>query len=205
MKRDDVRAVFPEATDEEVNRILGKFHAELNPYKSQLDELTGAFEALKAKSEGLETQLAEAQKKVEAGMTAEELLAQKEAQAAQRELEFTLKSNGLDARAIFVAAGIDAESIDPLVAQVTVEDAEAPKANAQSIVDMVSRQSAALKAEKEALEAQLADAKLKANPDPEGNQGGAVATWDDFAKLPVAEQLAMKQANPNIVKELLNK
>lgn len=198
MKRDDVRAVFTDATDEEVDSILGKHHAELNPLKGQLKDANEALEALRAENEGFKEQLADAQRKVEEGMTAEELLAAKEAAAAQRELEFTLKSNGLDAKAIFVAAGIDAESVDALVEQVTVEDAEATKARAQLIVDTLSKHA-------KAVEAATKDAVLKANPKPQGGTGGAVATWDDFAKLPEEEQIAMRQANPNIVSELLKK
>ena len=205
MKRDDVRAIFPEATDEDIDKLLGKHHAELNPLKSQLKDASeslatsqASLEALKALNEDYEKQLGDAQAKIEAGMTAEELLAAKEAAAAQRELEFTLKSNGLDAKAIFVAAGIDAESVDALVEQVTVEDAESTKARAQLIVDTLAKQA-------KAVEDATKDAILKSNPKPEGGQGGAVATWDDFAKLPLSEQIAMKQANPNIVKELLKK
>ena len=205
MKRDDVRAIFPEATDEDIDKLLGKHHAELNPLKSQLKDASeslatsqASLDALKALNEDYEKQLGDAQAKIEAGMTAEELLAAKEAAAAQRELEFTLKSNGLDAKAIFVAAGIDAESVDALVEQVTVEDAESTKARAQLIVDTLAKQA-------KAVEDATKDAILKANPKPDGGQGGAVTTWDDFAKLPIAEQVARKQANPNIVKELLNK
>ena len=205
MKRDDIRAIFPEATDEDIDKLLGKHHAELNPLKSQLKDASeslatsqASLDELKALNEDYERRLGDAQAKIEAGMTAEELLAAKEAAAAQRELEFTLKSNGLDAKSIFVAAGIDAESVDALVAQVTVEDAEATRARAQLIVDTLAKQA-------KAVEDATKDAILKANPKPAGGQGGAVATWDDFAKLPLSEQIAMKQANPNIVSELLKK
>ena len=205
MKRDDVRAVFPDATEEDIDKLLGKHHAELNPLKSQLRDASdslassqASLEALQALNADYERQLGDAKAKIEAGMTAEELLAAKEEAAAQRELEYTLKSNGLDAKAIFVAAGIDAEDIDALVAQVTVEDPEATKSRAQLIVDTLSKQA-------KAVEAATKDAVLKANPKPQGGTGGTVTTWDDFAKLPLSEQIAMKQANPNIVSELLKK
>jgi hypothetical protein len=204
MKRDDIRAIFPDASDEDIDKLLGKHHAELNPLKSQLRDAADGLSTTQAELEGLKAkeadyleQLGEAQKRIEAGMTAEELLAEKEARAAEREREFLLKSNGLDAKGIFVAAGIDADSIDALVAQVTVEDPDRTKASAQLIVDTIAKQA-------KAAEAAAKDALLKGNPKPQGSGGKAIATWDDFAKLPVAEQLAMKQANPNIVSELMS-
>jgi len=205
MKRDDVRAIIPDATEEMVDALLNKVRDELNPLKRQLSEANDSLSTAQSELESLKgregdylKQLEDAQKKIEAGMTAEELLAQKQLEAEAREREFLMKSNALDARSIFVGAGIDAESIDALVAQVTVEDAEKTKASAQLIVDTLAKQA-------KAVEDATKDAILKANPKPQGNQGGAVATWEDFSKLPVSEQIALKQANPNIVKELMRK
>ncbi len=205
MKRDDVKAIFPDATDEDIDKLLGKHHAELSPIRNQLKEATenltssqSSLEALKAQNEEYAKQISDAQAKIEAGMTAEELLEQQREQAEAMRKEYLIKFNGLDAREMFVNAGIDSESIDALVAQVTDEDADKTRASAQLIVDTLAKQA-------KAIEDATKDAILKSNPKPQGNEGGAVTTWDDFAKLPLKEQFALKQANPNIVSELTKK
>ena len=205
MKRDDVRAIIPDADEDTVDAILNKVRDELNPLKRQLTEATDGLtsaqaelEQLKGRESDCQRQLEDAKAKIEAGMSAEELLAQKQAEADQREREFLLKSNALDARTIFVGAGVDPDSIDALVEQVTSEDADRTAKAAQLIVDTLAKQ-------RESVEASVKDAILKDNPKPKGGSAGAITTWDEFSKLPVSEQIAMKQANPDIVRELIRK
>ena len=112
MKREEVKELFPEATEEQIDGILNKFGEELNPVKKQLkdaeserDEAQSALAASQADAAGYKTQLDEANAKLEEGMTAEERIAAREKAADDREREFNLKSNGLDAKEIFVQAG----------------------------------------------------------------------------------------------------
>lgn len=205
MKREEVTELFPGATDEQVDALLNKVGAEINPLKrslrdttAKLDEASTALEATKASEAGLKSQLEDAAEKIRAGMTAEELLAQREREAAEREREFLLKSNGLDAKALFVEAGVfDEEDIDALVAQVVSEDAEQTTERAKRIVDTVIKQ-------RRAVEESTRDALMKANPKPAGGDGGsAPMKRSDFLKLDYSEQLAMKQANPDILSQLV--
>lgn len=206
MKREEVKAIFPNATDDEIDSILNKIGSELNPLKQQLktaeserDAAKSALSEAQMSEANVKQQLAVANAKLEDGMTTEEKLAQLEAQAAAREQEFTLKSNGLDARQILVEAGyFDTADIDALVTQVTVADTEATKTAAKLLVDTVAKQ-------RSAVEAATKDALLKNNPSLSGggNDGGTqVTTVKEFLALPYAEQLALKESNPQILSQL---
>ena len=206
MKREEVRAVFPEATEEEVDAILNKVRDELNPLKRQLkdaeserDSAQAALSESQANEAGYRKQLDEANAKLEEGLSDEERMAAREKAAEEREREFTLKSNGLDAREIFVSAGyFDAEEVAELVGQVTTGDAEQTKAAAQRIVDTVAKQ-------REAVEKATRDAMLKANPKLQGNAGGddvVPTTVKEFLELPYERQLELKEADPNIISNL---
>lgn len=204
MTRDKVKEIFPNATDEEIDQILNTIGAELNPLKSQLKEARDARDAAnnaltsaQANEANYRAQLDAANAKLAEGMTAEEKLQKMQEEAAARETEFLLKSNGLDARSLFVNAGVfDAEDIDKLVAQVTVTDAEATTASAQRIIDIVTKQ-------RDAVEAATKDNLLKANPKPNGgSDGGNGMSKEDFKKLSLADQIALKNENPDIMSQL---
>ena len=205
MKREEVREIFPNATDEEITTILNKFGEELNPLKGRLkdaeaerDTAKSALAESQASSAALQGQLDEANAKLTEGMTAEERIAAREKAAEAREREFNLKSNGLDAKEIFVKAGCFEEGeIAELVEQVTGDDAEQTKARAQRIVDTVAKQ-------REAVEKATRAALLKENPSLGGNGGepGAPATMKDFLALPYEQQLQLKEANPDILSQL---
>lgn len=206
MKREEVREIFPDATDEQIDSILNMNGSDVNPLKKRLKNAEGERDAAQAalstaqeNEASYRQQLDEARATIEAGMSDEERIAQREKAAEEREREFVLKSNGLDAKEIFVAAGcFEAGEIDELVEQVVTADPEQTKSRAQRIVDTVAKQ-------REAVEKATKDALLKDNPKLNGSggkDGNIPTTWEDFAKLPLSEQLALKQANPNIVSEL---
>lgn len=201
MKREDVRAIFPEATDEQVDSILNGMGAEINPLKAQLEDTTaklndatGSITGLRASEAALKARLDEANAKIEQGMSAEELLAQREAQAAERERDFTLKSNSLDARALFVEAGFDADDIEALLPRVVSEDGEATVTAAKALIDLDSKRRAAV-------EQSVKDQLLKGNPGLRGGSGAPMAK-KDFNKLPYEEQLKFVKENPGILKTL---
>lgn len=206
MKREEVREIFPEATDEQIDAILNKNGSEINPLKGKLKAAEGERDAARAalsESQASEAsyrqQLDEANAQIQAGMSDEERIAAREKAAEDREREFILKSNGLDAKGIFVSAGcFEAEDIDDLVIQVTTADPYQTKAAAQRLVAMVAKQ-------RESVEKATRDALLKANPHLDGGDGGdgkVPTTRKDFLAMPYADQLALKEANPNILSEL---
>ena len=201
MNREDVLGIFPEASKEQVDSFMKLFGQEINPLKAASNQAETNIEQLKASlaqatasADSYKSQLEEANAKLQAGMSAEELLAQREADAAARERDFILKSNALDAKSIFVASGyFEDADIDDMVNRVTSEDAESTKMFAQSIVDTVKKQ-------REITEAATKDALLKGNPSLKGSVGnGVVSTKDEFDKLPYDEQAKILQENPGLL------
>ena len=206
MKRDEVLGYFPEATEEQISGILNQVGSELNPLKSRLekaeaerDEARGALEESRASEAGYKARLDEAEAKVEEGMSAEERMAARETAADEREREFAVKSNALDAKEIFVEAGCFAEDeLAELVEQVSSEDGDATRARAKRIVDTVARQ-------REAAAKEAKDAALRGNPKLEdGGDGESAgpATLKDFLELPLERQMALKEGNPDILSQL---
>lgn len=204
MKRDELRAMLPDATDEQVEDLFKRFGQEINPAKAIAKEaedranaLSAQLEALQGEKATLTASLAEAQKKIEAGMTAEELLEQQRALAEEQEREFKLKSNAVDAKSLFVEAGcFGDEEIASLVEQVVSVDADATLSKTKAIIDVVQRYGTSV-------EEKVKDELLRGNPSPAGSQGGVKPmSMKEFLKLPYAEQLKLKEENPRIMSEL---
>ena len=204
MKREDVKGIFPDATEEQIDRILNGIGAELNPLKASLTEATSQLndaqnraQTLESAKATLEAQLADANGKLQQGMSAEELLAAREKAAEEREREFTLKSNALEAKSIFVEAGYSPEQIEALLPNVVGTDLEATRAFAQSLVDID-------KSRREAVEQSVKDGLLKGNPRLGGAGGDGAITKDAFDKLPFAEQAKLLEQAPGLLKTFEN-
>lgn len=200
MKREDILALFPEASKEQIDAILDANGRDINEVKSHEKKATADLQAkLDAANEekaGFESKIAELTGQVQKGLSAEELLAQKEAEAEQAKLDFTLKSNALEARAIFVELGLEKETLDALVAQVTVADEETTKKNAQAIFDVV-------KTQKEAAITATKDELLKGNPKIGGAETVAGMTKEDFNKLSYSKKLELIGEHPELKESFL--
>lgn len=202
MKRDEIAAIFPGATEEQISTLLNGIGAELNPLKKSVTDLTGQLTAangeLKASrdSEGaLQAKVAELTSQVQSGMSAEELLKQREEAAAAKEREFTLKSNSLEAKSLFVGAGFSAEDIEQLLPRVVSEDAEATKTAAQALVDLDKRR-------RDEVAQSTKAALLKQNPGLNGGTGEGQITAESFNKMTFSEQMKLVQENPGLLKQL---
>lgn len=203
MKREDIRKIFPEATDNQVDEILNAYHADTNTAKNALKDSESALNTLKEQLSTTNSELAKYKKisedlqvKVENSMSAEELLAKREQEAAMREKEYSIRMNTLDAREIFQKAGLSGGDCDALVSQVVSDDAEKTKTLAQQIADLTVKQ-------RELVEQKTKDSILKGNPKPVG--GGSdtgLISKADFLKLNTSEQIKMMDDNPNILSEL---
>lgn len=203
MKREDVKNIFPDATDEQVDAILNSYHADTNNAKKELKTSEVTLGTLKEQLSSTNSELAkykqiadELQTKVEKSMSAEELLAQREQEAAQKEKEYAIRVNTLDARDIFQKAGLSADDCSDLISQVVSADADKTKALAQQIADLTVKQ-------RELVEKKTKDDMVKSNPRPEGagNTNTSVSKAD-FLKLSTSEQMKMMDDNPNILNEL---
>lgn len=207
MKREDVVKIFPGATDEQIDNILNQFGSELNPLKKELketissrDEAQEKLTKAEADNQAYKSQVDDLSAKVQAGMTAEELLEQQRAQAAEKEREFQLKSNGVDAKALFVAAGcFEDGEIESLVEQVVGEDLDTTLAKANAIIEVVQRHG-------KSVEENTKNELLKGNPKLQGGGGEsdptAPKTMKEFLALPYKTQLQLKADNPEIMSKL---
>ena len=200
MKRDEVPKLFPDATEEQVSALLNQIGGELNPLKASLADATAkreqaaaALAAAQADAGAYKSALEEAQAKLKEGMTAEELLAEREAAAEQREREFQLKANALDAKAIFVASGyFGDDELDALVERVTSEDAEATKAFATLIAETVGNQRKGAAQAKE-------DELLKGNPSLKGAGAPGALTKKAFDEMSYEDQAKALEENPGLL------
>ena len=203
MKREDVKNIFPDATDEQVDAILNSYHADTNNAKKELKTSEVTLGTLKEQLSSTNSELAkykqiadELQTKVEKSMSAEELLAQREQEAAQKEKEYAIRVNTLDARDIFQKAGLSADDCSDLISQVVSADADKTKALAQQIADLTVKQ-------RELVEKKTKDDMVKSNPRPEGaGNANTSVSKADFLKLSTSEQMKMMDDNPNILNEL---
>jgi len=196
MKRDEIKAVFPDATEAQIDAILSsagrdltELHERFDKAEEKYKETTSALEEARQKALDDALTIRDLKAKAEAGMSAEELLAQREQQASEREREFMLKSNALDARSVFVEAGFSEEEYAPLVEQIVSDDSEKTVAIAKQIAALTASQR-----EQAAVEAK--DALLKANPKFKGTGGDGSPTKEEFDALPVEEQVKIVEANP---------
>lgn len=202
MKRDDVRSLIPGATDETVDAVLNAIGAELNPLKDSFAKLTdelksanAALEASHALEASLKAQVTDLSAKAQAGMSAEEQLAERERAAAEKEREYALKAASLEAKSVFVEAGFATEDIESLLPRVVTEDSEATRAAAQSLVDFDAKRRASV-------EQTTRDALLKENPRLGGAGGNGSVTKEQFDKLTFAEQMKLVQENPGLLKQI---
>ena len=200
MKREDIRKIFPDATEEQITQILNQSGAELETVKTQVttlqQQVAQAEEAhkaaLAAQSESYNQQISALNEKVKTGMSEEELARQAKEEAEKARLEYQHKSNTLDAASIFVAAGLDEKQYSALLPQVVVDDVEATKTNANAIVKLLADQKAAV-------ETATKDAVLKGNPTLSGAGGDGTITKEVFDKMSYGEQMKAITENPNLL------
>lgn len=206
MKREEVLGIFPDATQEQIDNLLNGIGKELNPLKQSLSDLTAGKDEAAAKAAEAQQQamaykaaLDEANEKLAGSMSAEELLAKREEEAAAKERDFILKSNALDAKSILVSSGyFTEEEIEALVERIVSQDAEATKTFAESIVDTVKKQ-------REAVEQSVKDEMLGQAPKLQGAAGDTAMTKEKFDAMTYAEQQKALADTPNLLEQLTTK
>lgn len=203
MKREEILELFPEATDEQIDKILNASHAEANTVKKTLKENEATLQTLKEQLQTANIDLSkykalseELNEKVKDSMSAEELLAQREKEAEVREREYMLKINALSAREIFQNAGLSVDEYENLVNDVVSEDAEKTAQLANKIAELaVNTRNNVAK--------QTQDQLLKGNPKPQGTgTNSGVSSKEEFLKLSTSEQMDIMEANPDVLSQL---
>ena len=137
MKRDEVRAIIPGITDEQLKSLMDINGADVNAekdaaksYKAKLDE---ANEKLKAAMEANEAKDAESK-------TIEQRMKDIEDQFAQKERALALDRNELEAKKVLSAAGISDDEIASVIGSIVSEDADKTVSGATALAALVTGQ-----------------------------------------------------------------
>lgn len=132
MTRDDIKKQFPDATEEQITALLNINGTDIEGAKKsnvdpkvlkQLQEDSAAYKKLQ-----------------EADLTDAEKIQKALADAAASKAEFAKKSNRLDVEKILVGAGLTEEDYKELIDGLVSEDAEASKALATNLANMLTKQ-----------------------------------------------------------------
>lgn len=132
MTREQVKELFPDATDEQITAILNINGTDLAEAKKknvdpkvlkQLQEDSAAYKKLQ-----------------EAGLTDEEKIQKALQNAKNAELNFKKQSSRLDVEKILVGAGLTEDDYKDLIDGLVSEDAEASKTLATNLATMLTKQ-----------------------------------------------------------------
>lgn len=181
MTREDIKKQFPDATDEQITALLNINGTDIEgAKKNNVDP-----KELK-RLQGIET---EYNKLKDADLTDAEKIQNALAEAAASKAEFAKKSNRLDVEKILVGAGLTEEDYKDLIDGLVSEDAEASKALATNLANMITKQNeAAVQKTKEEL--------MDGTQTP--GSGGNGGSGEDDKKTPdieFAEKSAESQAS----------
>lgn len=168
MTREQVKELFPDATEEQITAILNINGTDLTEAKKknvdpkvlkQLQEDSAAYKKLQ-----------------EAGLTDEEKIQKALDDAAASKADFQKKSNRLDVEKILVGAGLTEDDYKDLIDGLVSEDAEASKTLATNLATMLTKQKeAAVQKTKE----ELMDGTKGGSGGAGGSGGGGEEKPDD--------------------------
>ena len=193
MKRDEVRAIIPDITDEQLKSLMDINGADVNAekdaaksYKAKLDE---ANEKLKAAMEANEAKTAESK-------TIEQRMKDIEEQFAQKERALALDRNELEAKKVLSAAGISDDEIASVIGSIVSEDADKTVSGATALATLVTGQKT-LAAENERKKMMSGTTK------PQGSSGAPkTVTREQFAAMDYAQMEKLYEENPELFKQL---
>lgn len=193
MKRDEVRAIIPGITDEQLKSLMDINGTDVNAekdaaksYKAKLDE---ANEKLKAAMAANEAKDAESK-------TIEQRMKDIEEQFAQKERALAIDRNELEAKKVLSAAGISDDEIASVIGTIVSEDADKTVAGATALATLVTGQKT-LAAESERKKMMSETTK------PQGSSGAPKAvTREQFAKMDYAQMEKLFEENPELFKQL---
>lgn len=193
MKRDEVRAIIPDITDEQLKSLMDINGADVNAekdaaksYKAKLDE---ANEKLKAAMEANEAKTAESK-------TIEQRMKDIEEQFAQKERALALDRNELEAKKVLSAAGISDDEIASVIGSIVSEDADKTVSGATALATLVTGQKT-LAAENERKKMMSGTTK------PQGSSGTPkTVTREQFVAMDYAQMEKLYEENPELFKQL---
>lgn len=174
MTREDVLKQFPDATNEQISAILKINGDEKEDLKDKIPK--------KADYEELIRKAEEYDKLKEADLTDAEKVHKALQDAETAKVEFSKKSNQLDAEKILVAAGLTEEDYKDLIPGIVTEDTETTKAMATNLASLIGKQ-------KEAIAKKTKEELMDETKTPGGNGGGG-GEDDKTEDVKFAEEIA---------------
>lgn len=188
MTRDDVKKLFPDATDEQISSLLNQHHGEIQKEK-------GKVETLKAENERLKDIETEAEALKNANLTAEQK-AEKAIEAAQAaERNFNTRVNRLEVEKLFVANGLTEQEYTAVLDGIVTDNAEATMKIAQGLVGL-------LKSQKEATEQSVKSQMLKETPRPKDGGATTGITREQFSQMSYSDRAKLFSENQELYNEL---
>ena len=193
MKRDEVRAIIPDITDDQLKSLMDINGADVNAekdaaksYKAKLDE---ANEKLKAAMEANEAKDAESK-------TIEQRMKDIEEQFAKKERALALDRNELEAKKVLSAAGISDDEIASVIGSIVSEDADKTVSGATALATLVTGQKTlAAEAERKKM--------MSGTTKPQGSSGDTkTVTREQFAAMDYAQMEKLFEENPELFKQL---
>lgn len=168
MTREQVRELFPDATEEQVKALLDINGTDIEGAKKnnvdpkelkRLQEDSAAYKKLQ-----------------EANLTDAEKIQKALADAEAAKTDFTMRSNRLEVEKILVAAGLTAEDYEALIDTLVSDDAEKSKKSAEAFANLVSKQ-------KEAAVQKTKEEMMDGTQTPGGDGGGEEEKTEDVKNM----------------------
>ena len=188
MKRDEVLAIFPEATEEQLKSLMDLNGRDINLEKAKRT-------ADKEEIERLKLIEAEYEELKGVNQTAEEKLQKALEKAAEKEKEFALKINKADAISILAGAGFTEAEYSTFIDDIVSSDSERTKGIATSYA--TTRKTVA-----EATEKGVKASLLQGMTPPPVGTGGATITKEQFKGMSYTEKAKLYQDNPTLFNQL---
>lgn len=189
MTREDIKKQFPDATEEQITALLNINGTDIEgAKKNNVDPKV--LKQLQADSEAYK-------KLQEAGLTDAEKLQKALDEAAASKADFAKKSNRLDVEKILVGAGLTEEDYKDLIDGLVSEDAEASKALATNLANMLSKQKeAAVQKTKEEL---MDGTQTSGGKGGAGGDEGTKTDAEKFAETMVKENASEAKGAETII------
>lgn len=186
MKREEITALFPDATKEQIDSLMNINGTDINNAKKEnLDP-----KELKR----LQDIEMEYSKLSDANLTDAEKIKKALEDAENSKIEFAKKSNRLDVEKIFVAAGLTQEDYKDYIDDLVSDNSEISTKLANGFVSTLSKQ-------KESAIAKFKEDNLDNTPNPGGGKGGENKTEDVKFAETLAETMKNGETNSKSVFE----
>ena len=179
MKREEVKAMFPDATEEQVTTLLNSFHAGVESARASVKPIIDPAELQRL--QGIATEYEKLQQE---GLSDPEKVEQAIAEAKKAEANFTKRFNRLEAEKVLLAAGVKLEENESLIEGIISEDLEKTTALASNLAKLLADQ-------KEAVEKATKQKLMDETPTP---GGGKSDKKDKEPELTEAERIAEEMA-----------